>query len=613
MAQSVAFAGNAPRALTVGFAANVLDTDAWALRRSFSAHDGVVGWGAISPDGTRGFTIGNDNVLRVWGTDDGVEIAHASVDAGASSAQTLGVFGALAPDGAVAVVNPLSGAVQVLAPGTLATRWTGSAPLPVESVMFTPDGGTLIVGTVDQFLRFKAGDGTSLAPLMIPGSDGHGTLSGDGQVFATTGPVFQVQTLRYPDGAPTMSPVTTPGLSGVALSHDGSILAFTTYDGVSLVQTNDGTPIRMLPGSAGYSIAFSGDDTYVAAAGAMLIVWRRSDGNVMFNSGTTLGGAILSPARPVLATYHDDQLTVAVWDFEQGQILRTLNDATPNSYDILGFSAAGRLSLGIEAVTWRALLYDLAQPQPVSNVAYTSATQAPDWLQGRAWLTGDEKYLVGAGDSSNHGTVRIWDTATGTVVRTLAGHENGWTTLALDDANRRIATAGYDPTTPGGPDRMATIKLWDRESGALLQTFVGHTDDIVQVAFSPDGRQLLSGGQDGLVRLWSIADGSVVRDFAGPTDRLTIRTWYGLGVSFSPSGRLVASAGNDSTVRDGATVVNVWSTDSGSLVRHLQVRGDIETGYFANWSADGRAIVGTGVGGLYVWCVDGLDGAAPSP
>ena len=81
---------------------------------------------------------------------------------------------------------------------------------------------------------------------------------------------------------------------------------------------------------------------------------------------------------------------------------------------------------------------------------------------------------------------------------------------------------------------------------------------------------------------------------------------------FSPNGRLIASAGNDSSVRDGSTVVNVWSTETGSLVRHLQVRGDVE-GYFANWSADGKAIVGTGPGGLYVWCVDDLDGAAASP
>ncbi len=76
---------------------------------------------------------------------------------------------------------------------------------------------------------------------------------------------------------------------------------------------------------------------------------------------------------------------------------------------------------------------------------------------------------------------------------------------------------------------------------------------MAQIAFSPDGTELLSGGRDGLVRLWSIADASVVRDFAGPTDPLTSQSWYGLGVSFSPNGLLIASGGNDVSVRTGAT------------------------------------------------------------
>ena len=80
--------------------------------------------------------------------------------------------------------------------------------------------------------------------------------------------------------------------------------------------------------------------------------------------------------------------------------------------------------------------------------------------------------------------------------------------------------------------------------------------------------------------------------------------------SGSPNGFLIASAANDSSVRDGATVVNIWSKDTGAPVRHLQVRRDTEDGFWANWSPDGRAIVGTGPGGLYVWCVDDLGGAA---
>ena len=613
---SVTFAAGAPRALAVGgAAADVLHTDTWALQRSFAGHDGALMWGAISPDGTRGTTIGTDGVLRVWGTDDGVEIARTAVTMPIDRPTTVSVVAALAPDGTVAVVDTATGAVQVRAPGTLAVRWTSSAGAAVVSALFTPDGATLIVGMSDQFLRFRASDGTPLAPLMVPGSDGYGTLSGDGKVFATTGPTNHVQTLAYPDGAPTTNPASTWTASAIALSRDGSVLAVDNA-GVTLVRTGDGTTVQALKGPGyNYSIAFSKDDAYVGAADSALVVWRRSDGNVIYQGGTTLGGATLSPVPPELATGYNGTGAVVIWDYEQGQILRTLNDAAPNLVDILGFSDVGHLSLGVQGVKWRALLYDLAQPQPLSNVTYTYATEPPDWGAPGAYLTGDERYLVGAGDPvapDQMGNVRIWDTATGTVVRTLPGHAGGIYALALDGRNKRIATAGYEAlrTTPGGPDAGISIKLWDQDSGALLQTFVGHTDYVYEVAFSPDGTELLSGGRDGLVRLWSIADASVVRDFAGPATYLTSQSWYGLGVSFSPNGLLIASGGNDLSVRGGATVVNIWSKETGAPVRHLQMPGDLEDGFGAPWSPDGRVIVGAGPGGLYVWCVDDLGGAA---
>ena len=465
----VTFAADAPRALAVGgSAADVLHTDTGALQRSFAGHDGALMWGAISPDGTRGTTIGTDGVLRIWGTDDGVEIARTTVTMPIELPATVSVVAALAPDGTVAVVDVATGAVQVRAPGTLAVRWVGSAAAAVVSALFTPDGATLIVGMNDQFLRFRASDGTPLAPLMVPGSDGHGTLSGDGKVFATTGPTNHVQTLAYPDGAPATNPASTWMAGAIALSRDGSVLAVDNGV-VALVRTSDGTTVQDLKGP-GYheSLAFSGDDAYVGGADTTLTVWRRSDGNVMFQSGTTLGGAALSPVSPVLATGLNEGKEIVIWDYEQGQILRTFNDAAPYMYDVLGFSDVGHLSLAVQGVMWRALLYDLAQPQPLSSVTYTYATEPPDWGAPGASLTGDERYLVGAGDPvapDQMGNVRIWDTATGTVTRTLPGHAGGIYALALDGRNKRIATAGFEAlrTTPAGPDAGISIKLWDQD------------------------------------------------------------------------------------------------------------------------------------------------------
>ncbi len=147
-----------------------------------------------------------------------------------------------------------------------------------------------------------------------------------------------------------------------------------------------------------------------------------------------------------------------------------------------------------------------------------------------------------------NGRVELWDVETGTTIGTL--EHGGWSglTVVLSSDGTRLASRWRQE-----------IKLWDVETRRLAGTWEVptdvHWDGAGQsVAFSPDGSRLVSGFQDGTVRLWDVANQTEVVTLEGHTH------WV-ISVSFSPDGVLLASTGGweDPTVRlwDAATQTEV--------------------------------------------------------
>jgi WD40 repeat protein len=116
--------------------------------------------------------------------------------------------------------------------------------------------------------------------------------------------------------------------------------------------------------------------------------------------------------------------------------------------------------------------------------------------------------------------------------RVLADHTRWVYAVAFNPDGRQLVSADED----------GLVRLWDPATGAQQATLTSHHGRVEAVAFSPDGRQLAAAGQDGMVRLWDPATGAQQATLTGHHGGVS-------AVAFSPDGRQLASAGQDGTVR----------------------------------------------------------------
>jgi hypothetical protein len=178
------------------------------------------------------------------------------------------------------------------------------------------------------------------------------------------------------------------------------------------------------------------------------------------------------------------------------------------------------------------------------------------------------------------GRLRVWDLATGTSLRELALPDD------TPDVNATAVAVSPDGTHVLAGTRKGDLRLWDIASGLVVREWHGHDGPLWTVAFSPDGRRVVSGADDGVAKVWDASTARNICTFTGhqrPSSFGSGSPMVVWGVAFTHDGTRVVSGGNDGEVR-------VWDSANGEE-RFTMKSVSTTTDGFRTWTTENRSTV----------------------
>ncbi|WP_228021176.1 WD40 repeat domain-containing protein [Microcystis sp. LEGE 08355] len=136
--------------------------------------------------------------------------------------------------------------------------------------------------------------------------------------------------------------------------------------------------------------------------------------------------------------------------------------------------------------------------------------------------------------------------------QTLKGHQANIGAIDISSDGKIIASAGEDQT----------IKLWQRETGKLIYSFVGVNEPLQTLAISPNGKSIIAGGLDGRISQWQLDTKQYKSSFFARVNAPDSHDGVILQLAFAANERFIVSASNDKTLR-------IWGYYTGELKRTL--------------------------------------------
>jgi WD40 repeat protein len=332
-------------------------------------------------------------------------------------------------------------------------------------------------------------------------------------------------------------------IRAIALSPDQTLLASASFDQtIKLWDIGTGTCLDTLTGhhKTVTSIAFSADGQFLASGSydQTIKLWDIKAGccwKTLQKHTNLIWSVAFHPHHSLLASGGEDY-TARLWEIETGRCTKTLQGYSNTIYAIALHSAQRLLASGHEDQTIKLWDFDhSAVDQPDSLTIQAQPFRILRGHTGRilALAFSPDGHLLAS--SSTDRTIKLWNPDSGQLLQTLQGHVSWVWAIAFHPTKSLLASASYDQT----------IKLWDLETGDCQHTLQEHPSSVLSIAFSPDGHWFASGGYDQIIKLWDAKTGQCHQTWQAHLNRV----WT---VAFSPDSRWLATSGDDG-------VIHLWN------------------------------------------------------
>lgn len=514
-------------------------------------HTDAVNCASFSPDGKFIVSVSNDKTIRLWSVNSGKQLFKTS-EGHAYSASLV----ACSPDGQklVSIFN-VDGGVPIVRIRDAKTGKPIGKPLEghnseIYSVAFSLDGKYLVLGD-DYTIRIW--DVESRAQIGKP-LEGHGGY---------------VNSVAFsPDGKYIVS-----------ASHDKTVRIWDVESRKQIGKSFEGHTSYV------YSASFSSNgNNIISVSGNAIRIWDVKTEKLIkepFKEQTNIiWASAFSHDRKYVALAFDNH-TIRICDANTGKFIGEPFKGHTDYINTVSFSPDGKFL--ISASDDKDIrLWDIKSVWEEDNVVFNIPGQIEE-ERYNVTISPDGKYAISC--CTNENMIHIWDIYKKQQIGELFGKQGSVRAIDYSPDGKYIVSASEDcsiqmwdatPKTYVFEPRIdkRIIDLWDgRQIGLPM---IGHTDDILSVAFNNNGKYIVSSSWDGTIRVWDAKTRlQIGKTLVGHEDRV----W---SAHFSPDDKYIVSASADNTVRIwDVKLMKVWKL----LVGHT---GGVNT---ASFSPDGKFVI----------------------